>query len=413
MSTENDSGLAERAELGVAATIWLVAKREVTTRLRTKAWRLTTLALVVAVVGGGVLLDFATNREAEAAKVGLVPATAVLAEPLQALAEASSVRVQVQELADEQAAQRAVRDGAVEAALTGPADDFTVLVDRSLGMSLAPVLSSVRQQVALSEVVTELGGDPAAVSRELAGAQLRITELNPNPATDPAKIVAGYLAGILLFIGLQYTSQLVAQGVVEEKSSRVVEILLATIRPWQLMAGKVLGIGIVGVLQIGLVLLAAVGTATALDMVPAGSLNLTSAAAWALVWFLLGYALSALVIAALASLVSRQEDVGSVTAPIMMLLIIPYVIGVSIGPWDPDNTLVVWLSLIPIASSMVMPIRIAMGVATGWQVALAVALALALLPVLVWISGKVYSAAVLRTGAKVPFREALRAGLRS
>ncbi|MGV1004781.1 MAG: ABC transporter permease [Candidatus Nanopelagicales bacterium] len=401
--------MSSEAELGAAATVWLVAKREVTTRLRTRAWRFTTLALLAAVVLGGVLANFAATRQVADPQVALVPSTSALREPLRVVGEAAGMTVRITELPDDAAAEAAVRAGDVNAALTGAADDFTVAVDRDLSLSLAPVLTAVRQQVALAQVVSELGGDPAQVSQELAGAQLRVTALNPNPATDPARIVAGYLAGILLFIGMQYASQLVAQGVVEEKSSRVVEILLATIRPWQLMAGKVLGIGIVGVAQLAVVLLGAVGTAAALGMVPAGSLNLTSAAAWALVWFLLGYTLVALAIAALAALVSRQEEVGSVTAPVMMLLIIPYIIGVSVGPWQPDSTLIVWLSIIPISSSMVMPIRIAMGVATGWQIALAVGLSLALLPVLVWAAGRVYSAAVLRTGAKVPFREALRA----
>ena len=112
-------------------------------------------------------------------------------------------------------------------------------------------------------------------------------------------------------MALMTAGQLVAQGVVEEKSSRVVELLLATLRPWQLMAGKVLGIGLMGLLQMVLVVGAGVGTGVGPRTwwTPA-SVDLGSTAVWALVWFVIGFATYALVLAALASLVSRQEDVG-------------------------------------------------------------------------------------------------------
>ncbi|MNW56561.1 ABC-2 family transporter protein [compost metagenome] len=203
--------------------------------------------------------------------------------------------------------------------------------------------------------------------------------------------------------------QLVAQGVVEEKTSRVVELLLATIRPWQLMAGKVLGIGAIGLLQLVVVVGGGVGTAFALGLVDASSVNLGATAAWVLVWFVIGFVMYSLALAALAALVSRQEDVGSVITPVLMLMMIPYIIGISIGPWDPENPLVVWLSYIPFCSPLLMPIRIALGTVETWEILLAVGLSLALVPVLVWLAGKIYSNAVLRTGGRIKLKDALRA----
>jgi ABC-2 type transport system permease protein len=202
--------------------------------------------------------------------------------------------------------------------------------------------------------------------------------------------------------------QYVASGVVEEKSSRVVELLLSTVSPYQLMAGKVLGIGMVGLAQMVLVVGSGVATAFALDLVNTSSVDLGSAAVWALIWFIIGFATYALTLAALASLVSRQEDVGAVIGPVTALMVIPYVIGISIAPWDPDNPLVLWLSYIPFCSPLIMPIRIAIGAVEPWEVGLSVALSLLVIPLLVWLSGRIYSNAVLHTGSRIKLKDALR-----
>ena len=174
------------------------------------------------------------------------------------------------------------------------------------------------------------------------------------------------------------------------------------------MAGKVLGIGVIGLIQVLVVISAAAGTALALDLLDASSLDLGSTVVWALAWFVLGFVMYALALAALASLVSRQEDVASVTAPVLLLMIIPYVIGISIAPWDPTNTIVVVLSYVPFAAPLVMPMRIALGTVETWQVLASFALSAALVPLLVWGAGRIYSNAVLRTGARVRLRDALR-----
>ena len=179
--------------------------------------------------------------------------------------------------------------------------------------------------------------------------------------------------------------------------------------------------GTIGVSVLGAVLAhrvtGSITTQLAAAGVPAGSgggdtssLNLGATIAWALVWFVVGFITFSLALAALASLVSRQEDVASVTAPVLVLMIIPYVIAISIAPWDPTNPIVVALSYIPFAAPMVMPMRIALGTVETWEILASLALSLALIPVLVWGAGRIYSNAVLRTGARVRLRDALRAG---
>ncbi|MBD7949658.1 ABC transporter permease [Oerskovia rustica] len=386
----------------------LVAGREISTRIRSKAFVWTTVALLVGVVLGGFLLSLVGDQGPAAQKVGVTSEAEALGPQLTAAGSAVGTEIEVTEVSESEGRTQ-VADGDLDALVTGSPESFTVVVREELGTTLSPVFTGLAQQAALSGAVTDLGGDPSAVAQEIATAAPTVETLEPAEERDPAQIVTGMVGGILIFIALMTCGQLVAQGVVEEKTSRVVELLLATIRPWQLMAGKVLGIGVIGLMQLVVVVGGGVGTAFALGLVDASSVNLGATAAWVLVWFVIGFVMYSLALAALAALVSRQEDVGSVITPVLTLMMIPYIIGISIGPWDPENPLVVWLSYIPFCSPLLMPIRIALGTVETWEILLAVGLSLALVPVLVWLAGKIYSNAVLRTGGRIKLKDALRA----
>jgi ABC-2 type transport system permease protein len=129
---------------------------------------------------------------------------------------------------------------------------------------------------------------------------------------------------------------------------------------------------------------------------------------WLLVWFLLGFFMYALVFAAAAALVSRQEEVAAVVTPASMLVVLGYVVGISVLPSDPDNGFAELLSLIPTFAPTLMPMRLAMGGVPVWQSVLSVTLVVALIPALVWLAGRIYRNAVMRTGARVKLRDAFK-----
>jgi ABC-2 type transport system permease protein len=215
------------------------------------------------------------------------------------------------------------------------------------------------------------------------------------------------IAGILVYVALMLYGQMVAQGVVEEKTSRIVELLLSAIRPWQLLLGKVIGIGVLGLGQ--LILVAVAGVVTGIQT---GALTLPGSAAagvlaGGIVWFLLGYLAYALMFAAVGALVSRQEDVAAAVAPLTVMIILPYVLGISILPNNPGSLLLAVLSLIPLFSPTLMPMRIAVGI-PAWETVLAIALMLAFLAALVWLAGRIYGNAITRTGARVRLADALK-----
>lgn len=394
--------------MNARTVIGLVAGREIRVRMTSKSYLLATGALVAAVVLGGVL--FKVVGSDDPTKVGFAFPAQGLAGPVTELAGKDEVTTRT--VSSDAAGRTAVKDGDLDVLVTAAKDGrLEVVVENDLDPALEAVFTAVAQQQALADQITGLGGDPKEVTGALARAVPKVTELDPRDQ-DAGQVVAAYVVGILIFMGLITAGQLVAQGVVEEKTSRIVELLLATVKPWQLMAGKVLGIGIVGVAQLAAVTVASVVSATALGLLDTSDLNIGATALGALGWFVIGFASYAVLLAGLAALVSRQEEVNSVISPVTTLMVIPYVIGVSIGTWDPENPLVVWLSRIPFTSPLVMPIRIAGGGVAAWDVALAVCLSLAVIPLLVWVSGRLYASAVLQTGSRVRLLTALRAGAR-
>jgi ABC-type Na+ efflux pump, permease component len=384
--------------------VWLVARREVTTRIRERSFlvssAITLLALLAVVtvprfVGGTTSFDLAVAGPASTA---IVPA-------LEAAGTSADVRVRVRFYSDDQAARAAVRGGHADAALL---DGDTVVSDREPDPRLAAVLTAAHRDVSAQARLAERGLDPAAVSEALDVPPLRMVALpgtGTDEDTDVRKGIA-FVAVIILFGQLALYGAWVAFGVVEEKSSRVVELLLATLRPWQLLAGKILGIGTLALGQ--LVLVTGVALATAVGV---GTVSLPVQAFGTLgqvfLWFVLGYAFFSSAYAAAACRVSRQEELSNVTGPMAMVLVGSYLVGLY-AVQQPKGLLAQVASVVPPVSAITMPTRAAVVPVPGWQVASAIVLMVAATAALVWLSGRIYAGAILRTGARVGFREALR-----
>ncbi|HEX3781193.1 MAG TPA: ABC transporter permease [Pseudonocardiaceae bacterium] len=387
--------------------VGLVAGREITTRLRSKAYRVLTAITAVVILGLLVAFHFINASGPSTDNVGVT--SPALAAPLQANARAAGINVVTHAVTDEAAGTAQVDSGSLDAlVLLNPDGSLSVVVKKSVDSGLQAAANATAREVALDEQIVHLGGDPATVDRAVATASVRVRTLQPVEHYNTQGIAIGIAAGALIYITLLTLGQMVAQGVVEEKSSRVVELLLATVRPWQLMAGKVLGIGVVGLIQI--VIYGGVGLIAGgvLGVLP----NLAGAAAGVIglvVWYILGFLMYALAFAAAGALVSRQEDAAGVVTPILMFVVAGWVVGVSLVPSNPNNPIAVVMSLIPTFSPTLMPIRIAMGAVPFWQYGLAVVLTLAVIPGLLWLSGRIYRNGVLRTGVRVKLSEALRA----
>ncbi|GAA0941150.1 ABC transporter permease [Virgisporangium aurantiacum] len=392
--------------LSSQAAVRLVAGREIRTRVASKAFKVTSIAMVLVVVAFVVVAKLISGSDSSS-KVGFTPSTEPLMAPFQSIAAAVGEKVTTSRV-DEADAERLVRDGDLDAVVTGGPLDQRVIVKDDLPDDLRTVFTVLARQIALDDQIQRAGADPAAVNAAVAAAAFDVQTLEPPRDHQAARILLGIMVGVFVYIAILMYGTTVAQGVVEEKANRIVELLLTTIRPWQLLVGKVLGIGVVGLGQMVLTVGVGVAAGFLTDAYTFPSSIASGLAAWAVVWFLLGYLMYALVFASLGALVSRQEDVGGATAPAIMLIVLPYIAGITILPADPDNELIALLSVIPFFAPMLMPMRIALNVAPAWEIALALGLTVLTIAALAWFAGRVYRNAVLRTGAKIKLFSALR-----
>lgn len=400
--------MTEPADLTPRRLIGLVAKREIVTRIRTRTFLISSAVLLIAVVAFPVIVSL-TSGGSSTKTIGVVPSAASLAPTVTAAGDAVGQPLRVVTISDPQQGQQEVRDGTISAFITGTSGQtVAVQVKRDIDDKVRAALALAARQTAVDDAIKQLGGDPARVAADAGAVRVNVTSLTPPKHYQNDRLALGVVIGVLVYVSLLSYGQIVAQSVVEEKTSRVVELLLATLRPWQLMAGKVLGVGVLGLTQT--IALAIVGGAVALGLnvltIPLG----TAAGVLALgvLWFLVGFFMFALMFAAIGALVSRQEEVGSATSPLMMLIIVPYILGVSILPGNPGSPLIEVLSMIPLFAPLLMPMRIAIGAVPAWQVVVAFGLTIGFLVGLVWLAGRMYGNAVLNTGARVPLRAALR-----
>ena len=390
--------------------VMLVAKREFMTRMVTKSNIISMVVMVVAIVvlAIGAKLLLPDDAEPEATRVGLDPATSQLADFLEGSLVAGPGGVAVSELGEDagRAALSAEGEERIAAWVTGTPEAPTVLFEDGPDPEIVAVVEQAARDAVQAEVVAGLGGDPADVQTALGSVAVSIDQVNAaEEEFDPAQwIVAVVLISLLLF-ALIGSGSMIAMGVVEEKTSRVVELLLSTIKPGQLLAGKIVGIGAYGLFQMVVLGGALVGVITALGLFPELEINLGLAFLLMLVWFLLGFLVFALLFGGFAALVSRQEDIGSVTTPLMFALFVPYYVTMFLVPAQPDSTLSKVLSQVPLFAPFMMPTRAAAGVLEPWEMPLALAITAATIPALVWISGRVYRRAVLHTGGRMKLSE--------
>ena len=387
-------------------TVFLIARREFITRTRSRFYIVGTVVFMLAVAGYIVLQAYVIGRTTTTVKVGFDSSAQTLAQPLQAAARAEKLNVEIQNVASVADGEADVRAGKLDALVSGDPAAPQVAVKDQIDPTLEATLNALVKQQALNHALATAGVSPVAVDSQVAAASIHEVFLDPNAAIKTQRRIVGVFIAVLLYVALVIYGQLVASGVVEEKANRVVEILLATVKPRQLLIGKVVGIGAVGLLQLVLLAVVALIAVSRTQVISVPDVGVVSVAA-GLFWFVVGFLFYALIYAAAGSLVSRQEDIGSVTAPLSMLIVGTYLAFFWVVA-NPDNPIGVGLSMLPPFAPILMPARIATGDAQLWQVIVAAVLTIAAIAGLNSLAARIYSNSVLRIGTRVPILEAWR-----
>jgi ABC-2 type transport system permease protein len=393
-------------------TVWLVARRELSTKLHTRSFVVSTVAALL-VLAAFVLAQSTLFDGNHRSTIGLNGQAISVAGQLadEARQVSRDVRtVEVTNLADGQAQ---VADGRLDVLVSGAPAALTVLVDQELDDELRGVLNGLtrqqvlRGQLAAIEDLAPEGIDVEAVLRNVAEAHVEVRSLTAVDPRADERLAIALIVVALLYLSLLLYGSMVAHGVVEEKSGRIVEYLLSAVRPAQLLGGKVAGLGLVGLIQLAIVGFGGLILGLALKVVTAAGPALI-ALAWGLVWYVLGFLLYAMVFATLAALVSRQDDMQSVLMPVTAVLVVAFVLGCAVLSRNPAGTTSTVLSLLPPLSPILMPGRITLAAAPFWQVALALALTVATIVALARIGGVAYQNSLLRKDSRSTLRDALR-----
>jgi ABC-2 type transport system permease protein len=254
-----------------------------------------------------------------------------------------------------------------------------------------------------------------------------VSPADPNAAPVAGEQIGnefaiGFVLAILLFMAIVLYGQWIAYSVAEEKSSRVLELILGAATPFELLAGKVAGVGALALTQYGVVAVAAIvaltfqdqiaalvfgGAAAPVGLPPGLSIPLLLAFG---IFFVLGFAVYAVLYAGVAALVSRTEDINQIVAPMTILSSIGYIVAVyaSTGVLDANSPVVVALSYVPFFSPYLMVSRLGSGLAGPLEASIAIAILLVTIPAALWIAARFYSAGVLMYGQRPSLRLMLR-----
>jgi ABC-2 type transport system permease protein len=382
----------------------LVAGREVRQRLRGRLFRVGTL-LILAVVAAAIVIPALNKGKSHTQQVGVVGA---LSPPLRAAVVATGTSigttVRLVPRADVAAAHADLRSGRVDLVIV---DGREIVVSKAISASdtsaTAQLARAVSKTLGVDEAF-EAAGLSAAQAAQIAGARpLPVTSLQPG-AGSAVTHTTSFVGLILVFLMLTQYNTWTLIGVMEEKSSRVVEVLLAAVRPAHLLGGKVLGIGLVAFAQADLVVVFALGLARAV-----GSDLLNGTAPLVLVctlaWLVLGYAFYCWVYAAAGSMAERQDQVQSLALPLSLPIIFGYIIALTAAGSGNPSTLLKVLAYLPPTAPFAMPVLVGLGAVTWWQFAASVVLTVVCTIGVARLATGIYRRAILRTGRRVRLRE--------
>lgn len=394
------------------AALGQVALREISERVRSKAYLITT-GLTVLIVLGLIVAPTIFGSDTTESTVGTVgEGNEVIISTAVDLGNANdepdqppSVAIETVQFEDREQAETALENGEVDAVLVDGNEVIVESVGGFNGNSLVSGLQQAAGTVQIQEIVEEEGQQATDIIEILTSDPLETTTLTAgDPDEGDSRTLIAYFGLLLLYLAVLLYGTWILTGVTEEKSNRVVEVLLSSVRPWQILGGKILGIGslalfqLLGTIAIALVALRVTG---AFDLPPieiGAVLNL-------LLWFVVGFLIFAVLFGAAGSLVSRTEEANTIAMPMSMAAVVGFFVSIS-ALNDPDGVVATIFTFVPITAPFVVPVRTALQSIPAWQYILALVICLASIGVLTVLAGRIYAGGLLRYGGRVGVREA-------
>jgi ABC-2 type transport system permease protein len=313
-----------------------------------------------------------------------------------ALGEVDDPVIEVTSAADRAAVIDAVESGDADLGVVLAEDDAALIVDDP-GDGIVGIVATVVADRRAADRLDRAGIDPAEVEAAFVAASPTIEPVDVERSDREA---AAFIVMLVLYLLIVILTSQIASAVAVEKSNRVSEVLLAIVPPRALLFGKVIGIGCIGVVTLGLVALPVLFDVARGATLPSGIGVLLLASA---VWFVGGLALYLIIAGALGALVSRQEEIGPLVVPLTMVLVVAYFATISFG----DGPYGAVLSYIPLTSPMSVPYRIGVGAGSTLEYVASAVLLFAGVALAARVGAVVFRRAVVRTGRRLSLRDVL------
>ena len=311
-------------------------------------------------------------------------------------------------------------------------ENFTLYSNQQISLSVSKSIERQLEQLIEHEKLKLLGIDLQIL--EDASTEINITtkiiseDGNTSNSQAEASMGIGFLSGILIYMFIFMYGTMVMRGVIEEKTSRIVEVIISSVKPFQLMMGKILGVALVGLTQFVLWILLTIIISTVAELAfldvnvmatemnssdqsvilaqvaeLTGGINLVQIFLAFIFYFLAGYLMYSALFAAVGSAVDAEADTQQFVLPITIPLILSFVLITPIME-NPDGTLAFWMSMIPFTSPVIMMVRLPFGVA-NWELALSIGILIASFIATTWLAGRIYRTGILMYGKKATYKE--------
>ena len=421
--------------------VWIIAHREYMERIRTRGFLITTVMIPMIIAAFAFGSTFLASRANQDLRIAVVSTDAQLAHDLQeelerqaksaasgdetamarGIGTSKPLNIAVTAVEPETDAEHRLEgqldsgelDGYLRVAATGmgarPAFTFT---PRSAGTSAVKVLLATSlEKVMLREQFERRGMKAPEADAFLAPVTIDTAKRNQRQDNESAEVCVSVLFFVMYLVIMLYGMN-VARSIIEEKTSRIFEVMMATIRPEALMAGKIIGVGSVGLTQVGiwlcmLLLLAASSVAIHLG---GDTLHISltgSQIGFFFVYFILGYLLYSSIAAALGAITNSEQELQQMNMFLVLPLLSCFVLlGTLVS--TPDTTVARVLALVPLFTPLLMYFRVSLGHPAAWEVALSLVLTLGTICGIIWVTSRIYRIGVLMYGKRPNLAEVRR-----
>ncbi|WP_026063349.1 ABC transporter permease [Pedobacter arcticus] len=320
--------------------------------------------------------------------------------------------------------------------------DVEIIAEKKPGIALVSEIENQMESILQTKKLLAAGIDTAVLNGAKAKVNInakQLTDEGEKDASIGATYVVGFLGAFLIYLALFIYGAQVMRGIIEEKTSRIVEVIVSSVKPFQLMLGKILGVGAVGLTQFLLWIILSTGLSTlganafmnqsdtkteqtdTKNKIPteisaqnggaaqqffkaADTINFPFIISTFLFYFIGGYLLYSALFAAVGSAVDNETETQQFMLPITLPLIFTFILGMNVIVNNPDSNLSFWLSIIPFTSPIAMMIRIPFGV-PAWQLALSIVLLIAGFIFTTWVASRIYRVGILMHGKKITYKE--------